>query len=177
MVDKLLMTRLRGILERFVASPPHADELHLASSVQWRTSAPDEGGAASTSPMLEVEALWACCESATLFKDQEAGQWGLELLSRDESERWTQRMKQDLPQDYRSSDVVVGAFLGDGDLLVVAPSEVGVRRVLVALEMEHRAEWVGVGAELVSFLEAYLARQGDKFWDVTQSRVRNVRDS
>jgi hypothetical protein len=60
---------------------------------------------------------------------------------------------------------VIGEFLGDLDLLVLAPGERGDRRVLVALPLDPRADWYGVGASLGDFLVAYADADGDKWWE------------
>jgi hypothetical protein len=68
--------------------------------------------------------------------------------------------------DFRENDVVVGAFLGDQDLLVLCPSEPAARRMLVALPLDAREDWHAVGASLSQFLESYLAHVGEKYWEV-----------
>ncbi|MGH2557157.1 MAG: hypothetical protein ACRDHO_15805 [Actinomycetota bacterium] len=69
------------------------------------------------------------------------------------------------PSDLKSDDVVLGEFLGDLDLLVLAPSEVGQRRILIALPLDNRAEWFGVGSTLGEFLARYFHGMGDKYWE------------
>ena len=67
--------------------------------------------------------------------------------------------------DIRTDDVIIGEFLGDSDLLVFAPSEVNSRKILVALPLDPRIDWDGVGGSIEEFLDMYQARGGDKFWE------------
>jgi hypothetical protein len=55
---------------------------------------------------------------------------------------------------------VIGEFLGDLALLVLAPSEPGDRRVLVALPLDDRHDWYPVASSLAQFLENYLQLDG-----------------
>jgi hypothetical protein len=69
------------------------------------------------------------------------------------------------PLDFRSDDVVVGEFLGDQELLVLSPSEAGLRRVLIALPLDARSEWFGAATSLVDFLDKYFGAGGSKYWE------------
>jgi hypothetical protein len=113
----------------------------------------------------ELAAFWQLCREARLFEDREHGQWGLALLDPPTSARRTRSEVVGRPGDFRSSDCVIGTFLGDQELLVLAPSEYGVRRILVALPLDGRSEWSGAGDSLVSFLGAYFDAVGHKFWE------------
>lgn len=113
----------------------------------------------------DVLGLWRECRGARLFEDLDYGQWGLVLLDPEASARRTASYRHDRPSDSSTDDVVIGEFLGDQDLLVVAPSEVEERRVLVALPLDRRSDWYGVGKDLVAFLERYVAVGGEKFWE------------
>lgn len=113
----------------------------------------------------EVLGLWRECREAKLFADVEYGQWGMRILTPQRSASVLERQRRDRPSDFVESDVVVAEFLGDLELLVLSPSEEGDRRVLVALELDHRPEWYGVGSSLAQFFQRYLAAQGEKFWE------------
>jgi RNA 3'-terminal phosphate cyclase len=117
--------------------------------------------------MLDPQAvgLWAECREALLFNDIEFGQWGLKILSPGRSAEVTASEAAERTSDFQVYDIVLGEFLGDQELLVLAPSEDGDRRVLVALPLDSRNEWYGVGASLSAFFERYLEAQGDKFWE------------
>jgi hypothetical protein len=114
----------------------------------------------------ELERAWRVSRESHLFEDVDYGQWGLVLLSPEASAMVTAEQhitRSD--QAYLSGDVVIGEFLGDSELLVISPGESGNRRVLVALPLDKRPEWYGVGTSLAEFLERYLEALGAKYWE------------
>jgi hypothetical protein len=113
----------------------------------------------------DVKEFWLQCRDALLFEDADFGQWGLAILDPASSAARTRELRAMRPVDFQEDDVVVGAFLGDSELLVVAPTELGRRRILIALPLDGRSEWFGAGNDLGDFLESYLAAGGDKFWE------------
>jgi hypothetical protein len=114
----------------------------------------------------EVTDLWSATRAARLFEDADYGQWGLILLDPQASRQRTEAERAERPQDMRDDDIVVGEFLGDQELLVFAPSEGGLRRVLIALPLDARTEWFGVASDLAQFLVSYFDARGDKYWEV-----------
>lgn len=117
----------------------------------------------------DVLELWENCGEARLFEDADYGQWGLALLSPRDSARLTTREREERPADFRTDDIVLGEFLGDQELLVFAPSEVRNRRILVALPLDHRADWFGAARNLAEFLERYIESDGEKYWESEES--------
>lgn len=113
----------------------------------------------------EVIGLWQVSREARLYEDVEYGQWGLVLLSPERSANRTRLERDTRPEDFRADDVVVGEFLGDQDLLVLAPSEQGDRRVLVALPLDGRNLWYSAGRCMEDFLTRYVEAGGDKYWE------------
>ena len=93
------------------------------------------------------------------------GQWGLVLLTPAASAARTTKERASRPDELAPDDVVVGEFLGDLDLLVLAPGERADRKVLVALPLDPRRDWHGVGATLGDFLAAFIDAGGDKWWE------------
>jgi hypothetical protein len=163
------MSTIQTALAKFRQSPMAGrpdNPFRLRSSVS-DPATPGEVDSAWEGFVVPAEAreLWSECRSARLFEDADFGQWGLLLLAPDSSARRTAEERAARPADLRRDDVVVGAFLGDQELLVVAPSEAGSRRVLIALPLDPRADWFGVGEDLGQFLEAYFLAGGDKFWE------------
>ena len=136
----------------------------LACSVSGPATA-DEVEEAWLDKTLDPQAagLWSECREALLFNDTEYGQWGLKILSPGRSAEVTASEAAERTSDFQLYDVVLGEFLGDQDLLVLAPSEEGDRRVLVALPLDPRNEWYGVGASLSVFFERYLEAQATNF--------------
>lgn len=88
---------------------------------------------------------------------------GLHLLSPKSSAKLTAWQKAERPFDFREGDLVIGKFIGDQELLLIAPSEP--RRILVVDPLDSRAEWYRVAADLGEFLEAYFRAGGDKYWE------------
>ena len=116
-------------------------------------------------PPAELVEAWSVSRESRLFEDLDYGQWGLALLSPTASAERTTQLRVQRPGDYRPDDVVIGAFIGDLELLVMAPSEAGDRRVLVALPLDDRCDWYPVASSLAQFLEKYLYSSGAKYWE------------
>lgn len=108
-----------------------------------------------------VAEMWTAMRSARLFEDVEYGQWGLELLSPEASfERSTyERTWRD--DGVVDDDVVIGAFLGDQEVVVVDRNGA----VLIALPLDPRTDWFRPASDLVEFLDMYVAADGMKFWE------------
>ena len=113
----------------------------------------------------DVLELWRTCREARLFEDAIYGQWGLVLLSPIASAVRTNQERAARPSELRPDDVIVGEFLGDQELVVVAPSEAGRRRVLIALPLDDRDDWFGAASSLGGFLELYFEAGGNKYWE------------
>jgi hypothetical protein len=151
---------------RFTPGSGDSDAFELECTVSGPASASDieDAWSGKTLPHELVE-LWSECREAELFRDAQYGQWGLRILPPSRSVEVLEFQVQDRPSDFRADDVVVAEFLGDLELLVLAPSEEGNRRVMVALELDPRDEWYAVGSSLEQFLQRYLEAQGKKFWE------------
>lgn len=113
----------------------------------------------------ELIGAWSVSRESRLFEDVDYGQWGLILLSPAASAKRTAEQRAQRPGAYRPDDVVIGEFLGDLELLVMAPSEAGDRRVLVALPLDDRHDWYPAAPGLAQFLEKYLGSHGGKYWE------------
>jgi len=109
----------------------------------------------------QVTELWRCCRRASLFRDTQYGQWGLDVLSPRDALGATERERSERPSEYTADDLVVGKFLGDSDLLVVDSTGA----VLIATPLEPRARWALAARTFLEFLSAYLDSQGDKYWE------------
>lgn len=108
-----------------------------------------------------VASLWASYKSGTLFRDVDRGQWGLRLLDSHEAAKRSAAERATRPTDFLESDIVLGEFLGDNDLLVVETTGA----VLVALPLDSRANWPRPAENLPEFLERYVRNVGDKYWE------------
>lgn len=120
---------------------------------------------ASASESEDLRELWSTSRESWLFEDAEYGQWGLHLLRPAESAARTSAERAQRSDDLRPDDVVLGEFLGDAELLVYAPSEVGGRRYLIALPLDPREDWYAAGASAVEVLERLRDANGDKYWE------------
>lgn len=106
--------------------------------------------------------LWRTCREARLFEDVDYGQWGLRVLSPEESVQRTETERAARPADVGPEDVVFAEFLGDQELLVRTTGDDG---VLVALPLDPRSDWYTAGPDIEAFLEHYLASLGEKYWE------------
>lgn len=113
----------------------------------------------------ELIQAWSTSRQSRLFEDIDYGQWGLVLLSPAGAAKRTAEERVQRPSAYRADDVVIGEFLGDQELLVIAPSEADRAHVLIALPMDDRPDWPAAAGSLTEFLERYLHALGDKYWD------------
>jgi hypothetical protein len=132
-----------------------AISLRLASTLSDPSSASEIAAAwEGTVLPLDLIELWSVCRDARLFRDVDFGQWGLALLDPASSAARTAKERAARPTDFRTDDVVVGTFLGDQELLILAPGELDTRRVLIALPLDNREDWFGVAHTLAEFLLA-----------------------
>lgn len=109
--------------------------------------------------------LWTVCREARLFEDVDYGQWGLALLAPSASAARTAQEREARPSEFGADDIVLGEFLGDQELLVLAPSEKDERRVLIALPLDSRPDWFGAAQDLGQFLERYFDHVSEKYWE------------
>jgi hypothetical protein len=113
----------------------------------------------------EVEELWRTYREAELFADVDYGQWGLRLLPPDGSAARTASEREERRDDFQDTDVVIGEFLGDQDLVVLD----ALGQVRVALPLDPRSDWYRVGASLTEFLSRYVNASGDKYWEAKRA--------
>ena len=115
----------------------------------------------------DVKDFWSVSESAVLFKDVDYGQWGLEILSPEKAMLRSNVEKERRSTDYYDTDLVIGSFLGDSDLLIISCDENSKNygTVLISLPLDRRSDWPVVGESFLAFLEKYAFSEGDKFWE------------
>lgn len=165
------MTAIADALDRYrrQPSPPEGstkNPFKLMSTLDGPADANEVKGAWMGQELAtDAGDLWASCLSARLFEDVDYGQWGLVLMSPSASATRTAREREARAADLRPDDVVLGEFLGDQELLVLAPSEEGPRRVLIALPLDSRADWFGAASGLGEFLDRYFDSAGEKYWE------------
>jgi hypothetical protein len=109
----------------------------------------------------ELQELWLSTREARLFLDVDYGQWGLHILDPVAAAARTSAELTDRPGDFESSDVVIGEFLGDSDLLVV---EAG-GTVVISPPLDPRVDWPRAAQTLPEFLSHYFQAVGEKYWE------------
>lgn len=164
------MTTIADALDRFRCRPiPHEGGLgnpfQLASKLAEPATADEIKEPWGNRELGDALDLWSACREARLFEDVQYGQWGLLLLAPEASAVRTIQEREARPRDFRADDIVIGEFLGDQELVVLAPSEAGSRRVLVALPLDRRADWFAAASSLNEFLVLYFDAVGNKYWE------------
>ncbi|MCY7334181.1 MAG: SMI1/KNR4 family protein, partial [Pseudanabaena sp. CAN_BIN31] len=69
--------------------------------------------------------------------------------------------------EFESEDLIIGEFLGDSDLLIVRcnPNTTDFGQIIIALPIDHRADWYYLAYSLPEFLQRFITSQGEKFWE------------
>lgn len=118
----------------------------------------------------EMAEFWSVASRATLFVDVEYGQWGLELLSPLDALAETKAQRKSRPKDVKKSDLVIGRFLGDSDVLVLRcdPKDPCYGSVAVGFPIWGRADWPIVAPGFARFLELFSLYSGEKYWSLPQ---------
>lgn len=109
----------------------------------------------------QLLAFWGLYASADLFKDEQFGQWGIELLDATEAHAQTAALSGLRPLDCLDGDVVFGRFYGDSDLLVMNACG----RVMICRPLDERQDWPEAAGSLVGFLTRLHEAQGAKYWE------------
>lgn len=115
----------------------------------------------------DIVKFWDISGHSKLFTDIEYGQWGLEIFPPEQASVNSNFEHSSRPRDFRSTDLVLGRFLGDSDLLVIScnKNEQGFGAVMISLPLDPRSDWPMVSSSFASFLEEYVKNEGDKFWE------------
>ncbi len=112
----------------------------------------------------ELAEFYSISDGGVLFKDVEYGQWGLhiytyeELLSKNEYARtWKGGLLK--------TDLVVGEFLGDLDLLFISTESRTYGQVAIAVPIYERENWFFLEMGFSEFLIKFIEAEGEKFWE------------
>jgi len=111
---------------------------------------------------VQLLSFWELYASAELFKDEQFGQWGVELLNAEHALLQTAALAHARPSDVRGGDVVFGRFYGDSELLVMN----ALGEVLVCRPLDERSDWPEAACSLSGFLSQLLESQGAKYWEL-----------
>lgn len=130
----------------------------------------DEGdlGQRFSSLPKDISDFWECNESARLFLDVEYGQWGLELLSPFDAIEATGWYLNTYHGVLLPSDLVIGKFIGDSDILIVRNDPIleDFGSILVGELIDEREDWPIVANTFTEFLQLYVEYDGQKYWDL-----------
>lgn len=114
-----------------------------------------------------LEDFYTISNGADLFIDQEYGQWGLKLYPFEEITFASKIYKSSRKNDALQSDLIIGEFYGDSDLLLVRcdPDSDDYGSILVVLPIDQRQDWYIVANTFEEFINKFYESQGDKFWE------------
>jgi hypothetical protein len=111
--------------------------------------------------------LWDKTSGLRLFEDTIYGQWGLVVWSPNQIIEEQEKKVPQRPFDFLSSDLIIGEFLGDSELLVLRCNEQtpDFGEVMIALPLDEREQWYKAASCLEEFLSNFIAARGEKFWE------------
>lgn len=166
-----LLTRIRsvGIIDDATSDQPSFRPLHCTVSppVCWDKHALEES--LSVTLPQEMEELWNNASSLRLFEDVNYGQWGLIIWAPDQTIAKQRKiiLEPRLQQDLRTGDLIIGEFRGDLEMPVLRcdPESEDFGHVIIAAEIDKRAEWPDVGESLTEFLDRFLQSPEEKYWE------------
>jgi hypothetical protein len=114
----------------------------------------------------DLQELWQKCNGLRLFEDKTYGQSGLIIWSPQKVAEQQKVLRRN-SDEFQDGDLVIGEFLGDSDLLVVRceqnSNDFG--KIIIALAIDHRADWYYLPYLLPEFLQKLVNSQGEKFWE------------
>src|SRR5271168_4078835 len=111
------ITEIIGFLKEQWRAPREA--VHRGKRCPFRLTCNFAGEPADTLEQIrlnlpeDVREFWLATRSATLFKDRQFGQWGIEVFDPDQALRETSRQVSARQRDFVSSDLVLARCFGD----------------------------------------------------------------
>ncbi|WP_152618093.1 hypothetical protein [Pseudomonas fluorescens] len=115
----------------------------------------------TTAVTSELIKMWEIFESADLFKDDKYGQWGIKILSPEESIKETSSQKAIRGTNITDKDTIFGLFYGDSDFLLIDSHG----EIYVGLPLDDRKYWPKVANSIEDFLVQLNCSQGAKYWE------------
>ena len=111
----------------------------------------------------ELLALWRLSKKSELFKDNLYGQWGIEMLTPEESITETEKLRHTRSDETLAGDIVVGRLYGDSELLILTKNG----EIFACTPLDHRHEWIKAAGSLSEFMEKIADAEGAKFWETS----------
>lgn len=113
--------------------------------------------------------LWSKVSELRLFEDIKFGQWGLLIWPASELIEKNHRVVAERSDEYRRADLVIGEFLGDGELALLRCDSTApdYGKVLISLPIYPRRNWYIAADSIVAFLQGFMNAQGKKYWERT----------
>ena len=171
-MTKPTISELMHVMRKDWAKPREAihggQACPFALQCEFAPPAPLAEIASLTAVPQELSEFWTHTRQAALFKDNQYGQWGLEIFSPLECLNQSQQFQTERSRDVLSGDLIIGAFLGDSDLLLTRTDQdkEDYGRILVATPIDERRQWDVVGTSFNEFLQRYIEEEGSKFWEL-----------
>jgi hypothetical protein len=115
----------------------------------------------------DVNEFWRIAEWAELFKDTEFGQWGLRIHTQSEAASEKEIEINLAAKALKPSDLVLGRFFGDSELLLVRcdREENDFGYVIVVPPVYERNDWPLVAHTFCEFVDRYTRSEGQKYWE------------
>lgn len=114
----------------------------------------------------DIQEWWTQVQSAELFVDASLKQWGLQIFDENTSFKESNYWRNERPMDILNTDIVVGSFLGDSDLLIISCDQCPTfGQVVVATPLDKRNDWYFIADSFSQFLFDYLKQDGEKYWE------------
>jgi len=155
------------------SEPAHTTKDHMESLFRFACSFTEgHPGLPENYPYnvpTEVKDFWATASTAELFQDVDYGQWGLEILSPEESASRSERDREYYP-DFRSDELIIGRFRGDSEILIVSCGDDEYGTIRVGLPIDKYPDWPVVAKNFKEFLEKYAEADGNKYWEHHRAR-------
>jgi hypothetical protein len=114
---------------------------------------------------LELQKFYTISNGAVLFKDVDFGQWGLKIISYDDLTQFNNYTRSWRGDDIEDTDLIIGEFLGDLDLVLISLAEYDYGQVIICPEIDKRKDWFFLKINFGEFLQKYFESEGDKFWE------------
>lgn len=109
----------------------------------------------------ELMNFYNITNGAILFKDVDYSQWGLLVYSSDELYYKNREIKK-VRDEFNESEIIIGEFLGDSDLLLLNQHN---NSIVICTPILGRDDWHFLELTFTAFLNKFCTEEGEKFWE------------